>query len=168
MLAHPFAFVVALALGFALSQAPEFAQQYRQRLGGAIDELRRIVLQFDEDSRRSGHDRSAALRLMENNPERLVRDQAGRMEDNIARYDRLRQQQEDFTNGGAFVRLGSFVRNFDRPLVQRTFESYEPAVPATTEGFLLAGGGFFVSYVLLLGVGAVWRRRRRPRRPASI
>ena len=167
MLAHPFAFVIALAFGFALSQAPEFAQQYRQRLGGAIDELRRIVLQFDEDSRRSGYDRSAALRLMENNPERLVRDQAGRMEETIARYGRLREQDEDFRNGGAFVRLASFVRNFDRPLVQRTFEAYEPAVPVTTEGLLLAGGGFFVSYFLVLGVAATWRRRRRLRRPAS-
>jgi hypothetical protein len=166
MLAHPFAFVIALAMGFALSQAPEFAQQYRQRLGGAVDELRSIVLRFDEDSRRSGYDRSSALRLMANNSERLVRDQGGRMEDTIARYDRLRQQQEDFRTGGAFVRLGSFLRNFDRPLVQRTFESYEPAVPVTTEGFLLAGGGFFVSYFLLLGVAAGWRRRRRLRRPA--
>ena len=43
MRVHPVAFVIGLLLGFALSQTPEFAQQYRQRLGGAIDELQRIV-----------------------------------------------------------------------------------------------------------------------------
>jgi hypothetical protein len=29
-----------LGLGLALSQFPEYAQQYTQRLGGAVDELR--------------------------------------------------------------------------------------------------------------------------------
>ena len=69
MRAHPVAFVMGLVFGFVLSQAPEFAQQYRQRLGGAVDELQRIIQQFDEDSRRSGYDRTAALRLMANNNE---------------------------------------------------------------------------------------------------
>ena len=31
MRVHPVAFVIGLLLGFALSQTPEFAQQYRQR-----------------------------------------------------------------------------------------------------------------------------------------
>src|SRR5258708_3513030 len=42
------AFVVALMTGMTLSQVPEFAQQYRQRLGGAIDELALIITHFDE------------------------------------------------------------------------------------------------------------------------
>jgi hypothetical protein len=48
--------LVAISVVFAalFGQAPEFAQQYAQRLGGAIDELDRIVRHFDEDSRRSG------------------------------------------------------------------------------------------------------------------
>ena len=33
--------------GFLASQGPEFSQQYRQRLGGAIDELNRVVARFD-------------------------------------------------------------------------------------------------------------------------
>ncbi len=45
MRVHPVAFVIGLLLGFALSQTPEFAQQYSQRLGGALDELQRIVQQ---------------------------------------------------------------------------------------------------------------------------
>ena len=164
MLARPIAILVAAALAFVLSQAPEFAQQYRQRLGGAVDELRRIILQFDEDSLRSGYDRAAAIRLMANNPERLIRDQAGRIEDTIDRYSRLREQEAAFRNGGPFVRLVSFAKNFDRPLVERTFEAYEPAVPVTTEGLLLGGGGFFVGYFLVLTIADGLRRRRRRRR----
>ena len=163
MRAHPVAFVMGLVFGFVLSQTPEFAQQYRQRLGGAIDELQRIIQQFDEDSRRSGYDRTAALRLMENNREQLVRDQASRMEELITRYGRLRAQEEAFRNGGPFARLSAFVVDFDRPLVQRTLQAYEPAVPVTTEGVLLAGGGFLLAYLLLPIFGESWRKRRRLR-----
>lgn len=53
--------------------APEFAQQYAQRLGGAIEEPERIVGHFYEDSRRSGYDRQGALTLMGNNSEQLDR-----------------------------------------------------------------------------------------------
>jgi len=37
-------------LALAGSQIPEFAQQYRQRLGGAIDELNRMIAQFDSEA----------------------------------------------------------------------------------------------------------------------
>src|SRR5215510_15039502 len=140
------------------------AQQYRQRLGGAVDELQRIVQQFDEDSRRAGYDRSSALRLMAGNPEQIVRNQASRMEEVITRYGRLRAQDEAFRTGGSFARLSAFVMDFDRPLVQRTLQAYEPAVPVTTEGFLLAGGGFLLAYLLLPIFGESWRAARQAAR----
>jgi DUF2937 family protein len=163
MRVHPVAFVVGLLLGFVLSQTPEFAQQYRQRLGGAVDELQRIVQQFDEDSRRAGSDRTSALRLMAGNPEPIVRDQASRMSELITRYGRLRAQEEAFRHGGPFGRLSAFVVDFDQPLVQRTLQAYEPAVPVTAEGLLLAGSGFLLAYLLLPIFGESWRRRRRLR-----
>jgi hypothetical protein len=49
-----FAAVSAILCGFAFLQAPEFTQQYAQRLGGIVDELDSIVRHFDEDSGRSG------------------------------------------------------------------------------------------------------------------
>jgi hypothetical protein len=163
MRVHPVAFVIGLLLGFMLSQTPEFAQQYRQRLGGAVDELQRIVQQFDEDSHRAGHDRTSALRLMAGNPEQIVRDQASRMGELITRYGRLRAQEEAFRSGGPFARLSTFVVDFDPPLVQRTLQAYEPAVPVTAEGLLLAGSGFLLAYLLLPMLGESWRRRRRLR-----
>lgn len=163
MLARPIALAVALVLGFLLSQAPEFAQQYRQRLGGAVDELERIITQFDEDSARSGYDRQSALAVMARNSERLVREQGVRMAATIARYQRLRDQEEAFRNSGPILRLVAVVRDFDRDLVQRTFDAYEPAVPVTTEGVLLAGGGFLFGYFAVLTVAEARRRRRRAR-----
>ena len=50
-----------LVAAVTTSQLPEFAQQYRQRLGGAVDELRTIVQRFDADAQAAGMDRTQAL-----------------------------------------------------------------------------------------------------------
>jgi hypothetical protein len=101
--------LVAISVVFAalFGQAPEFAQQYAQRLGGAIDELDRIVRHFDEDSRRSGYDRPGALALMGRNQEQLIRDQATRMSDTIERLAKLRAQQSAMNQPGSFTRVAA-------------------------------------------------------------
>jgi hypothetical protein len=97
-------------------QLPEFAQQYRQRLDGTINEMQRVVTHFDEDAARSGYDRAAALKLMANNPEQLVRDQGIRIEENTKRLIRLRAQQDSFARSGSVLRLVAFFREFDPEL----------------------------------------------------
>jgi Protein of unknown function (DUF2937) len=163
MLAHPFISAVSIAVGLLFSQAPEFTQQYIQRLCGAVDELSRIVQHFDTDARRSGYDRSGALRVMGDNPEPLVRDQGQRMTENIERLARLRTQQQALREGQGFERLAQFTLNLDPPLMQRTFRDYVPALPLTTEGVLLTLLGFLISFSTLL-LGTRLRRRAPPDR----
>ena len=52
MLARRIALAIALIAGLMGTQAPEFAQQYRQRIGGALDELKRIVAEFEAETAR--------------------------------------------------------------------------------------------------------------------
>jgi hypothetical protein len=47
--------------------------------------------------------------------------------------------------------------------VQRTVLAYQPAIPLTAEGLLLAGGGFLGAYLLLPAFGEFGRRRRQLR-----
>ena len=81
-----------LAGALTLSQAPEFAQQYRQRLGGALTELQRSIADFDADAARSGMTRPEALALHEGADEPLFRDRGLRMERTIERYQTLNAQ----------------------------------------------------------------------------
>jgi Protein of unknown function (DUF2937) len=155
---HPIICVIALLGALIFWQAPEFVQQYVQRLGGAVAELEGIVANFDEDSRRSGYDRSAALQLMTSNPERLIRDQAGRMHENILRLSRLRAHQEALKDDRALSRLGAFVVNADAFLIRQTLDSYKPALSMTFEGLIFAALGFLVSYLLMIIVGSMFRR----------
>lgn len=161
MFMRAIAFLLAVVAGIAASQAPEFAQQYRQRLGGAVDELSRVIAGFDQNAAAAGTDRAGGLALMARNSEVLVRAQALSMAETIIRYDRLSKQQEAFRDSAPFVRLTAFVRDFDRPLVESTLRDFEPAVPATAEGVVFAGVGFIVIYFLLRFFGFLFRRPRR-------
>ena len=161
---HLFLFLVALVPALLFSQVPEFMQQYQQRLGGATDELGRIVRLFGEDSRRSGFDQQAALGLMEKNSERLVRDQAVRMNENITRLDRLREQQEVFRDGTIFDRFASFAMSSDADLLEATRQAYKPALPLGVEGWLFALVGLLVQWGLMMAVSALFRSRRRQAR----
>ena len=161
MIMRTIALVIAIAGGIAASQVPEFAQQYRQRLGGAVDELARVLDNFDQDAASTGTDRAGGLAVMAKNSEPMVRAQAVTMAKAIIRYDRLLKQQAAFQNSVPFARLTVFFQDFDRPLVESTLRDYEPAVPTTSEGFVFAGVGFLAIYGLLGILGAIFYPRRR-------
>jgi hypothetical protein len=162
------AFVLALMAGMVLSQVPEFAQQYRQRLGGVIDALAQILTHFDEDAAHSGYDREGALALMTRNPERLVRDQATRKREEIERYGRLVEQQQAFTNAGPFSRIVIFFSELDRPLAENAMRDFEPALPTTLEGVVFTAGGFIVVFLFLHGLRLLFRRPPPSMRRAEI
>ena len=62
---HPIAKALCLAGAFAgggaLSQYPEFAQQYTQRLAGQVDALAEVVADFDASALDAGLTRTQAL-----------------------------------------------------------------------------------------------------------
>jgi hypothetical protein len=63
---------IALLAGLIGSQGPEFAQQYRQRLGGALEELDRIVSEFDAEVRRQNLTPAEGLKRLEDNSDSLA------------------------------------------------------------------------------------------------
>jgi hypothetical protein len=151
--------LVALAIGVPISQLPEFTQQYFQRLGGAVDELRIIVNDFDTDAARSNLDRSSALRMMAEDPKQFFRDQATRTNNKIARLSRLQDQQVALGQGGLFNRLSAFARCYDSPLAQRTWENYRGAL--SLDGVLLGGFASVVSFLVMIIVCSLFSSERQ-------
>ncbi len=156
-----------LALGFGLlcglvaSQLPEFAQQYRQRLGGALDELTALVDQFSSEAKSAGLEPKDAIARLEANDEQLARDRGKSMEQTVRRRDRLADQQRRMREAGSFTRLLVLAESFDGRIASRAWSDYEPAVPTTPEGFATAGAGALGGYGLLRLLCAPFGRRRR-------
>ena len=161
MLLRSIALVFGLLCGVASSQLPEFVQQYRQRLGGALDELTAMVAQFQSEARAAGLDSAGAIAQLEANRDQLVRDRGRSMAQTIARRDRLADQQQRMQNAGQFARLLVFAQSYDSGLANRAWGDFEPAVPTSPEGFATAGAGALFGYGFLRILGAPFRRRRR-------
>ncbi len=155
-----------LALGFGLlcglvaSQLPEFAQQYRQRLGGALDELTALVEQFSSEAASVGMDNQKAIAALEANADPLARDRGRAIAQTIGRREKLARQSAEFETAGSFGRLVVFAGDFDPKIAHRAWQAFEPAVPVTPEGFASAGAGAVMGYGLLRLLAAPFRRRR--------
>lgn len=156
---------VGLLGGVVASQGPEFAQQYRQRLGGAVDELRRIVERFESDARATGQTRADAVSRLNANGDELVQRQGQAMQWTMDRLERFERQQKDFADAGPFGRILVMTQDYDRELAGATYRAFEPAVPATQEGLIAGTVGFVAGWGGFVFVGRVlrtlfWRRRQ--------
>ena len=157
---------MALAIGLLCalvgSQISEFAQQYRQRLGGALDELNRVVAQFDAEAEAQSLTRAQGIERLKGNADGLASERGLAIERDVARAGRLARQKEAFQNGGPVTRLASLIANFDPATATQTIADFEPAAPLTFENLVVAG------LALLFGMGAThlvaWPIRRRLRR----
>jgi Protein of unknown function (DUF2937). len=141
-----------LALAVVLSQFPEYAQQYTQRLGGAVDELRVITEEFDRAADASGLDRQAALARYNASQDSFLSERGDSMGRTFSRYETLSQTLARIEGAGPVERLQSLPAYLDTDIGRRTLENYRPAVPVTMEGILYAGAGFILGYLALSGL----------------
>lgn len=156
-----------LALGLMLSQFPEYAQQYTQRLGGAVDELRIIAEDFDHAASVAGLTRVEALGRYAGSADTFLVDRGLSMAATIARYEHLSAMLQRIQDVSAIERFALLPDFLDTDIGARALENFQPAVPVTLEGFAYAGGGFLLGYAAfsaLIGALALPFRRRRPRR----
>ncbi|MCP3970200.1 MAG: DUF2937 family protein [Rhodobacteraceae bacterium] len=159
--------ILTMAGGFAgalgLSQFPEFSQQYLQRLSGAVDELRAVVVAFDASAAKAGISREEALSELTGST--FLSEHQDNLDGQIVRFERLSRDYTNLKEAQPLQRLTQAYRFSDADLARRTWDDFRPAVPVTIDGFICAGIGFVaVSLTLSLLVGLFGRvfRRRRP------
>lgn len=153
-----------LGLGLALSQFPEYAQQYTQRLGGAVDELHNVIVDFDAAAREGGLSRTQALERYQSSPDTFLAGRGASMERTFARYDKLSAMLADIEGADPWTRFKLLPEYFDTEIGGRTLDNFKPAVPITPEGFIYAAFGALIGYAavsaLVNFVTLPFRRRR--------
>ena len=156
-----FALAFGLLCGLVATQAPEFAQQYRQRLAGAVDELARVVARFDAEAGAEQLTPEAAINRLEANADALARARGADMAEDKARLSRL-QDALGAAQGGALGRLAGFLKSYDPEIARRAWSDFEPAVPTSFEALAVGLVGWALGWA-----GAhllVWPARRRSAR----
>lgn len=166
MIIRRIALFFAMLFGIATTQFPEFVQQYRQRLGGAIDEIGAIVAKFDAESAAKGLTESAAISRLEANVDPLAQERGADMAELVARFAKLKEAASAFDNPNVFVKWETLATTFDRRIASRAYEAYQPAVPTTQDGFIagiigfIIGGGLTHLFALPIKHGHKLFRRR--------
>ena len=162
------AVIGGLALGLCFSQFPEYAQQYEQRLGGAVDELKSIVADFDRDAQRFGLTRAEALQRYAVSPDDFLIARGISMDETLKRYDQLSGMLADVQNAGPLGRVAHLPDYLDTDVGSRALQAFKPAVPVTAEGLGWGVAGWIIGYLILyplLGFFTLpfrWRRGRSP------
>ena len=161
MIAARLGLAVGVMAGVAASQVPEFAQQYRQRLGGAVEELKQVVATFDADSGGAGLTREAGIARLRDSPDPFVQKRGTQMVDIAIRERRLEEQQAALAQAGLLKSVMVVLGDVDPAVASGAWEVFKPAVPVTWDGLiaalvgLVAGTGLF----RLLALPFRWRVR---------
>lgn len=153
MIGRVFTALLALGGAGALSQAPEFTQQYRQALGGAVAELEVIAEDFDQASERAGLSRNEALDQYRDTDNSFLGERGQQIEGTLARYERLKGQADAIETAGPFERIWLVLQEPDMRVVEGARERFEPAIPLTVAGGVMALLGGFFGWLLGRGTG---------------
>ena len=164
MLIRRLALFFAMIFGLVAAQFPEYAQQYRQRLGGAIDELNTIITRFDQDAAQGGMSEHEGVTRLQHNPDVFVQGRGDQMNEIIARRDKLERQSQIYTDSGSFRRVWELATQADPYIAWRAYQTFEPGIPVTTEGIVSAAVGFVVGWGLIRLLGWPIERHHRRRR----
>ena len=161
------ALAIGLLCGLVATQFPEFAQQYRQRLAGAIDELSRVVGVFYDEAAQHSLTPPAAITRLKDNPDPLARERGADVENDIGRLDRLKAALAAFRDSGPLRRLVAFASDFDLDTARRAWSDFEPAVPTNVEAFAIGGlgliGGWAATHLCAWPIRRHLRKRRERR-----
>ncbi|ETX29765.1 DUF2937 family protein [Roseivivax isoporae] len=163
MFVRAFALAAGLTGAAGLSQFPEFSQQYKQRLGGAVDELSRVVAEFEADAAEVGMTPRAALADLATGG-RFGAARAESMTRTMARHARLSVDLAALDDAGPFLRARLAPHMTDPDIARAAWGAYRPALPLTFEGAVFAATGFVLAWTAVMALGALLRRALRPRR----
>lgn len=149
------------------SQAPEFMQQYLQRLGGHLDEARRQLQQFQNAATSSGISLDELIHRTTTNAEPAVAKLGGVMTGTVERVDTLAAAQAALLDASLWTRPFVFLQHLDLAIARATWSVYQPAVPTTLEGLVYALLGMLVLLGLYYGGVKYPISRVRARRAAA-
>jgi Protein of unknown function (DUF2937) len=149
----------------AASQAPEFSQQYAQRLGGAVNELKVVIEHFDQDAAKSGLNREDGLKRLEFANDTFLTSRGQSMRSTVQRYETLQLQQKSMDAPDVLTRVGALLKHYDPLIAKQAMGVFRPALPLTLEGGFFALLGFFGG-ATVGGITALPMGRRRSKAAA--
>jgi hypothetical protein len=148
MIGRLLSLLAGLAAMVAVSQAPGFTLQYMVGLESRIAELKIIVDKFDGIAREMGVSRDQYVADLRAANRESTTKTADVIEDSFKRYSELVAHNEALTAASPLMRPITLAQTYMKDIAEPILKDYQPAVPATPEGFIYGGGGFLAGWAL--------------------
>ena len=157
------AFLLGIAGAVIGSQGPGFTLQYMQNLQGQLHSLEIVVEEFDANIAQYGYGRERALGECRT-ATGLLDALCDTYVSSVERYEILSAHMAELEAASDMVRPLVLARSQMKDITLSVYEQFKPAVPATIDGLVYAGGGFAVlwggaSFIFGL-LGAMFGGRR--------
>jgi len=163
--------VLCVAGAAGLSQAPEFFQQYLQRLGGHLDEARLQLAGFEAVAKASGLTLAELIEVTRTQTAVPVSKLGGLIATTQTRAAELEAAERALHEAAAWERPFVFLAHMDGDIAVRTWEVFKPAVPVTAEGLTYAAAGMVLALALYQAAVVwpvrAWTQRRKSGTPGK-
>ncbi|MBV6656760.1 MAG: DUF2937 family protein [Devosiaceae bacterium] len=147
MIARTLLFAIALCCAAVFSQAPEFAQQYRDALARQVADLGRVVGAFDAASAQAGLSRGQALAQYASTENAFLAERGQRLRATLARFDQLSADAQHLETAGAVGTAWALATAADAQVLANARERFTPAMPSSLAGLVMAAIGFVIGWL---------------------
>jgi hypothetical protein len=141
---------VGLAVAVVAAQAPEFIQQYTQRLGGWRDAYLADIVELDARAKNLGQTRDEYIAALRANKEPEARQEGQHWANRVVYLELLKEAYGDLTGAAPWMRIPIFVKHYNAELASRTWDDFRPGLPATLEGAAYGAAGFLIGWLLAI------------------
>lgn len=159
---------LAIVGSITLVQFPQFYAQYLQRLGGHLNESRRIVFEYTKTAT------SFSLTLQEYIKTHLTSDNpvfqstGTVIENTLARLADLENSFQALKTASLYNRWWVFLKHLDPAIFRQTCSEYTPGLPITFESLAYALAGLLIAWGLYQGIKSLIKKLFKLTRSGSI
>ncbi len=150
------------------AQAPEFFQQYLQRLGGHLAEVRRQLAAFESAAQAAGKSWPEFVADTTANADPGLAQLGHAMAATADRAEHLAGAHTAMLEASVWTRPWAFLAHFDAEIAQATAAVYKPAVPTTLESAVYAAVGLALAFAAWHFAIRLPLRHWLGRRPAPV
>jgi hypothetical protein len=133
-------------------QFPQFIVQYKQRLGGHVDELAIIIQQYKEVASLNGRSLQEYINLFLDSGISEFVNTGEMMNLNLQRLDYLSSALNDLMSSTGFAQFFTFIRTMDYPIFQTTLTNFTPGFAFNFETLIYVFVGAITGFVIFSAI----------------
>lgn len=154
--------IISAAGALVFMQVPSFMVQYQQRLGGHVDELKRLVGKYSAAAADNGRTLEEYISLHLQSGVKEFAATGNIMTGNVERFNMLSEALKKISDSAGIKKFFVFIQNLDWEIFRNTLRDFVPAVSLNTDSILYGICGiilFMLLYFLIKKIVAVFANR---------